>query len=557
MPAITVKVAGGPERKCETGAPVGSFAGKNASREGLPFIAALVNNDLCSLSYPLSVNCEVQFLTMADSHGWRVYRKSLCFLLAMAVKQAYPEAVFSVEHSLGPGLYCTFRPGGGAEGAKKEEIENVAETMRELVRARLAIERHKISYADAVRQFRDSGQTDKLNLLKYRNPPRVVIHRCRDFSDLAHGPLAPGTGVLKLFELVPYSPGFVLHLPDRRQPEGLAPFNDQPHLFRIFQEHKEWGRILGVTTVGRLNEIIAEGGIGEFIRTAEALHEEKLAHIADAVAESSDSVKLVLVAGPSCAGKTTFAKRLGTHLAVKGLKTAAMSVDDYFVSRDETPKDSEGRPDFERIGAVDTKLLNEHLRTLAGGGEVEIPSFNFLTGQRERGKKSIRLEEGGTRLLIVEGIHALNPAVTERIPPETRYGVYISALTQLRVDSHNRLSTTDNRLMRRIVRDNVYRGHSALETLRMWPSVRAGEKAWIFPYQGEAHATFNSALDYELAVLKTLVEPLLMEIKPWDAEYAEARRLTEFLLNFLATGDKDVPGTSILREYIGGSSLEY
>jgi uridine kinase len=382
-----------------------------------------------------------------------------------------------------------------------------------------------------------------------------VVHQCGDYSDLAHGPLAASTGVLERFQLVHYPPGFVLHLPDRDNPLIIPPFEDQPHLFRIFQEHKEWGRILGVTTAGQLNETIARGGFEELVRIAEALHENKVVRIADAISAGRKKIKIILIAGPSSAGKTTLAKRLCTQLTVNGLRAVTMSTDDYFVGPERNPKGPDGTPDFEHIEAIDLPLFNEHLLRLTEGQAVTLPRFNFENKQREVRGGPICLADD--QLIVIEGIHALNPLLTRMLRSDSKFSIYVSALTQLNVDSGNRISTTDNRLMRRMVRDKKYRGHSALETLRLWPGVRAGEKRWIFPFQREATATFNSALDYELAVLKPLVDPLLMEVKPDHPEYVEARRLSEFLLNFLPAQSRVVPGTSILREYIGGSLFHY
>jgi len=550
---INVTLADGSRLRLQPNTEVGSLLPSACSDAGFPLIAALVNNDVSSLSYPLTVNSNVKFLSTADPHGWRVYRNSLCFLLAKTVRDLYPEADLQVEHSFGLGIYCSFSQDGS--GIAEDQIRRIEEQMRKTAALDLPIERRKISFTDAVKQFEVAGQTDKLNLLKYRNPPRIVVHWCEGFSDLAHGPLAPRTGVLNLFKLIPYKPGFVLHLPDRNNPLEIPPFQDQPHLFKIFQEHKEWGRILGVSTVGRLNQIIAAGDIEHFIMTAEALHEKKLAHIADTIAEEKNTLRLVLIAGPSSAGKTTFAKRLATHLTVNGIRPATINMDDYFVGREKTPTDKEGNPDFEHISAVDVELLNDHLLRLIEGKAVEIPHFNFKKGKREfRGST---LQIGNEQIILMEGIHGINPALTHMIPSECKFRIHISALTQLSVDSNNRISTTDNRLMRRMVRDHLFRGYSALETIRQWPSVRRGEKKWVFPFQRAANSTFNSALDYELAVLKPFVAPLLMQVKPSHAEYAEARRLSGFLLNFLDAPARAVPGTSVLREYIGGSALRY
>lgn len=555
MSTVKVTFEDGRQAECDEGTLVGRLAPDEAAG-GLPLIAALVNNDLVSLSYPLTVNSSVRYVAADDPHGWRVYRRSLCFLLAKAVNDLYPDAALSVEHSLGIGLYCSFSAKPESKGGiSEEQLNDLSDKMKELVDRNLPIARKKTAYTDAVEEFRRSSQVHKLNLLRHRNPPRIVLHWCDGFSDLAHGPLAPATGVLTRFQLVPYPPGFVLNLPPREDPQKIPTFQDQPHLFKIYQEHKEWGRILGVNTVGRLNEAVADRKIDGFIRTAEALHEKKLARIADQVAAARDRIRLILIAGPSSAGKTTFAKRLMVHLTVNGLRPVILSTDNYFVGADRNPLDEHGQPDYEHVEAVDLELLNDHLRRLMQGEEVEAPYFNFEEKKRKIKGNRLRIEDN--MVIIMEGIHGLNPLLTTHVPPANKFTIFVSALTQLSVDFHNRISTTDNRLMRRIVRDNQYRGHSALETLKLWPNVRRGEKRWIFPFQNEADATFNSALDYELAVLKTTVEPLLMQVKPSDRQYAEARRLTEFLLNFLAINDDLVPSSSILREYIGGSAFEY
>jgi len=542
--------------ECDSGTVVGSLLPSPSAESSLPYIAALVNNDVASLSYPLSVDCEVGFLTAADPHGWLVYRRSLSFLLAKTVHESYPDAHFTIEHSFGQGLYCTFAHAeDSGEGIGERELADIEKTMRATVSRDVPIERHKVAYTAAVCEFEESGQLQKLNLLKHRNPPRVVLHWCDGFSDLAHGPLVPSTGVLGRFKLIHYPPGLVMQIPERDETLDIPGFVDQPHLFQIFQEHKQWGRILGVNTVGRLNEITADYGLKEFIMIAEALHEKKCAQIADQIASRRGDLRMILIAGPSSAGKTTFAKKLTYHLRVNGIRPVTIATDDYFVGPAQTPRDESGELDFEHLEAVDLELFNADMLKLINGRQIERPRFNFETKSREYHGRKLAIDDD--HVVIVEGIHGLNPRLTEMVPANRKFRIYISALTQLSVDFNNRISTTDNRLMRRMIRDHKYRGHPALETLRRWPSVRRGEKQWIFPFQREADATFNSALDYELAILKPLVEPLLMQIKPSDPEYAESRRLTEFLLNFLGAPDYLVPRSSILREYIGGSTFSY
>ncbi|NQU41330.1 MAG: nucleoside kinase [Lentisphaerae bacterium] len=554
MENIIVRLAREAEQHCPLGTKVGSLAPHDI--EGAPILAAMVNNDVASLTYPLVVDCSVRFLTLDDPDGWRVYRRSLCYLLAMAVREVFPHATFAVEHSFGHGLYCSFQPPDKQHvGICVDQLRQIETRMHGLIAEDRPIKRCKLSYQDALAAFSNEGLVDQYNLLRFRNPPHVVLHRCDSFWELAHGPLVAHTGALQCFGLLPYPPGFVLHIPARATTCSLEPFEDQPQLFHIFQEHKEWGRILEVSTVGKLNQIIMDGGIASFVRTAEALHEKKLALIADRITAKSDQVKVVLIAGPSCAGKTTFSKRLATHLEANGLRPVTIAADDYFVPPERNPVDEDGNPDYEHLEAVDLTLFNQHMRQLIDGQTVELPHFNFQLKRREFRGASLTITTN--QIIIVEGIHGLNPRLTEQVPPENAFRIYVSALTQLNMDAHNRISTTDNRLMRRIVRDFSYRGHSTLDTLRLWPSVRRGEKRWIFPFQREADATFNSALDYELAILKPLVEPLLLQVKPTDREYAEARRLSEFLLNFLPAKDNPVPATSILREYIGGSSLQY
>lgn len=554
MSFIRVQVDGRKPERRPANTLVGSLLAQPVDDRGIPYIAALVNNDLVSLSYPLDVNCAAHFVTMAHPLGMRVYRNSLSFLLAAAVADIFPRARFSVEHSLGTGFFYTLETGARNSPTRKQ-VERLERHMRKLVAMNAPIVRSNVSFAEAYRFFRKTKKTDKVNLLRFRNPPKVVMYSCGDFRDLAHGPLAPRTGVLNAFGLHHHPSGLVLQFPSREDPSRATPFEPQPHLFRVFHEHKRWGRIIGVNNVGKLNELIVNGEIEDFIRVEEAFHEKKIAMIADSIHAARKRIRVVLISGPSAAGKTTFAKRLAIQLQANGIRPATISLDNYYVDDAKTPRDAAGRPDYEHVEAVDIELFNRHLLSLIAGNDVEVPFFNFTSKRREfRGS---RMRISPDQVIIIEGIHGLNPRFTHKLPTERKYKIYVSALTQLNVDNTNRISTTDNRLMRRLVRDHTFRGNLALATLRMWPSVRRGEKRWVFPYQQYADATFNSSLSYELAVLKPLITPLLMEIKPQHPEYAESRRLQEFLSNFLDASSRCVPRTSILREYIGSSGFKY
>ena len=554
MNKINIKVIGLPSLICDIGTSVFNLMPSESDDNGQPFIAALVNNELVSLTYTLSVNSEIKFVTAASLNGWRIYRRSICVLLGKAIHDLFPDADFSVEHSFGPGVFCSFALNGVA-GIEKGDLIKIEDHLHELVSENHPIERRKISFVDAVEIFESCDMLEELNLLRYRNPPHIVVNVCDGYSTLAHRPLVQRTGVLEYFKLIHYPPGFVLQLPVAASPSKIPVFEDQPHLFRIFQEHKRWGRILGLTSVGKLNQLTAEGKVPGFIRTAEALHDKKIGCIADQIATGLDSIKVILIAGPSSAGKTTFSKRLATHLRVNGLRPLTLGTDDYFVGKDRNPIGEDGKPDYEHIEAVDLDAFNKDLMDLIDGKPIRRRRFDFENKCPEYLDEQLQLEND--QVLIIEGIHGLNPRLTKEIPSERKFKIYVNALTQLNLDANNRISTTDNRLMRRMIRDHQFRGHTALETLRMWPMVRRGEQKWVFPFQKEADATFNSALDYELAVLKPFVEPLLMQVKPSDLEYAESRRLTGFLLNFLAIQDELIPQNSILREYIGGSTLEY
>ena len=556
---IDVVLPGGETRTCDSLATVSDLLPGPVAPNGLPYLGALVNNDVCSTSFPLQVNCSLEFLTFADPYGNRIYRRSLAFLLAKAVRDLMPDCSFAVEHSIGNGYYCSFSACGKSlpddEGISEEQITLIEAHMRELVTRDIPLERKQIGFVEAYRMLEANRQFDKLNLLRYRNPPRIVLFSCEDFIDLGHDVLAPATGVLEHFRLVAYPPGLVLQFPEWHGGQiHFSPFYKQTHLQKIFEEHKQWGRIIEIRSIADLNQAVAEQRIAPIIQMCEVQQDKKLSQIADRIAHIKPTPRFVLIAGPSSSGKTTFSKRLELHLKVNGLSAVRIEVDNYFRDRSQTPLGQDNKLDFEHLEAVDLVMLNAHLCALEEGKEVELPTFNFKQGIQEFRGQRLKLE--ANQVVILEGIHCLNPRLTEHVPDEHKFKVYVSALTQLTLDNNNLISTTDLRLLRRMVRDYRTRGKSALMTLQMWRGVRAGEQRWIFPYQKEADAAFNSALPFEPAVLKTYVRPLLSEVKPFDREYADARRLLAFLELVNSTSAEHVPPTSLIREFIGGSVFE-
>ena len=520
---------------------------------GLPYLGALVNNELVTFAYALDIDSSVRFVTMASPGGMQIYVRSLSFLLAKAVKDLHPAASFSVEHALGPGLYCQFEENGRA-GLSPDQCVALELHMRDLVAADTPIVRQRMSYTAAIEQFARNGQHDKVSLLRFTNTPKIVTYVCQNFSDLSTGPMVRSAGVLRFFQIIPYQAGCVLQMPTCESAPAIPEFKPIKVLADTFREYHRWGRILGVNTVGRLNEIIAANEIKDFVKVAEALHEKKIAAIADQIA-SNPSIKWILIAGPSSSGKTTFAKRLAIQLRVNGLRPVTLGTDDYFVDRERTPRTPSGDYDFEHLHAVDVPVLNRDLADLDAGREIDLPTFDFHTGARFYRGKKLRLDED--QVVVLEGIHSLNPELTPGLPDERKFHVYISALTQLNLDNNNRIPTTDNRLLRRLVRDHRYRGHSATRTLEMWPNVGRGERTWIFPFQEEADAVFNSALDYELAILSVLARPLLSEIKPHQPVFAEARRMLEFLSHFIPLSADVPPPPSLIRHFFGRAHFDY
>jgi uridine kinase len=554
MHAITVTVKGQEPVVVAAGTRISELIA-SVDASGLPVLGVVANNMLLPLFSPLITQATITPLTIADEHGWEIYRTSLCFLLAKTAHELFPGVECRVRNSIGSGLYWTVDWPDFSPAAQEENVKKLKQAMLATVRQDLPITAETVSYETAVNLFRQTGQTDKLNLLAHRNPPVVCLTRCGTFLELSQEPLASRTGALELFDLLPHAQGFVLNVPTSAKPRELPPLPPYEHLFKVYQEHIEWGRIMGITTVGQLNQAVVEKKADDFVHTMEALHDKKLGRIADKIKRRDHAVRLVLVAGPSSAGKTTFSKRLVTHLRVNGYKPLLISTDNYFVGDERNPRDAEGKLDYEHIESMDLPRLNSDLLRLMAGEAVCMRAFDFKKKQGCDQAAATQLPPNG--IIVMEGIHSLNPRLTADVPHEQKFLIYVNALTQLGVDSSNRISTTDTRIIRRMVRDHQFRDRSAIETLRMWPSIARGEKRWIYPFQHLADAVFNSALDYELAVLKPLATPLLNQIKPWDEEYIEARRLSGFLHNFSSLAPDVVPGDSILREYIGDSQLTY
>jgi uridine kinase len=536
--------------------PYGTRAGSLIDKLGLPaddIAAVKVNNELLPLSEEIRINAVLEAVPLSSPEGVMIYRRSLSFLLAMAAKQLFPDLKLYVGHSLGNSYYYTFLSGK----PKEAEIEELQKTMLALVAEDLPITKRLMAYGDALELFKSKGQDDTALLLEQRNESAVRINECASFADIFVEPLVNRTGLLSAFELKPYRSGFMLRFPAMGRGKTIDPHEDSPLIFSVYEEYKKWGRIVEVHSVGKLNRLVSQGIIRDYIRTAEAFQARKLAEIAEQIYQRRDTVKAVFIAGPSSSGKTTSAKRLAIELMVMGIKPIAVGLDDYFLGNDDTPLDEDGKPDYECLEALDVPLLNAQLLALFEGKEVGIPIYDFKIGNRKEGEgRKIRMEERRT-MLIIEGIHGLNEALTPQVDPSMKFKLYVSALTQLNLDDHNRIPTSDNRLLRRLVRDSQFRAKDAAWTINQWASVQRGERKHIFPFQNSADAAFNSALDYELSVLKFYADPLLRAVKPGQREYAEAMRLLSFLENFAPIRPQYVPNQSLLREFIGESEFKY
>ncbi|MEN1759798.1 nucleoside kinase [Anoxynatronum sibiricum] len=523
-------------------------------QSGSPYliIAGIVGNELKELRYTLDEDCEVKWVDCCSSIGSRIYKRSLSFVFVRACMELFSGCQVSVEHSISKGLYCEV---AYKKALGPEEVDRIHQRMKEIIEEDVPFHKNRIPVEEAIDIFQDYHQSSKVRLLKYREKPYIKIYQCGWLKNYFYGYMVPSSGYLKQFDLTWYPPGIVLRYPRLEEKGAIPEFVENPKLFKVFRESEKWAEILEIDYVAGLNDLIVSRKEAEYLRISEALHEKKIAEIADAVTQDLEHRRLILIAGPSSSGKTTFTGRLGIQLRVNGLKPVMISLDDYFVDREKTPLDSNGEYDFESLHAIDLELFNDHLQRLLAGEEVELPTFNFKTGLREFNGHRVRVD--ASQPLVLEGIHALNEALTRSIPRDKKYKVYVSCLTQLNIDEHNRIPTTDTRLIRRMVRDHHFRGNDAMRTLSMWASVRRGEEENIFPFQEDADIMFNSALFYELSVLKKYAEPLLRQIDNQNPYYPEAKRLLKFLGYFVALENEDhIPKTSILREFIGNSSFE-
>ena len=514
-------------------------------------VSARVNNKVEGMHYRVYNSKDVEFLDMTSSSGSRAYTRTLFFVLCKAVQDIYPNTDVVIDIPVSNGFYVDIRLG---RPVVEEDVNILRRRMQEIIDAKMPIRRYMVPTEDAIALFQEKGDVEKVKLLKTSGSIYTTYYKIGEYVDFYYGTLLTNTSGLYLFGLEKYYDGMLLRIPSLKNPDVLGEMTKQDKMFDIFKEHHRWQDILGIRTVGDFNQAIDAGHATDIINISEALQEKKIANIAEDIA-NRQGVKLVLLAGPSSSGKTTSCKRLSIQLAVNGLKPLQISLDDYFVDRDKTPKDDNGEYDFESIYALNLDLLNEQFNALFRGEEVELPKYDFPSGKSVKSGKKLKMEPNN--VLVVEGIHALNPELTAHIPQEQIYRVYASALTTILLDNHNYIPTTDNRLLRRIIRDYKYRGVSAQETIHRWPSVRTGENKWIFPYQENADAMFNTAMLYELAVIKMQAEPLLQQVPENSEEHAEAYRLLKFLKYFKGIPYNNLPPTSLLREFLGGSSFHY
>lgn len=517
---------------------------KNNKKNGIIYCGARVKHRIIALNTVIKEDCALEFIDVSNPHGLEIYRRSTALVLARAVFELQRNSRLSIYHSMANSFYYDFYTD---IPITDEMLQPIEKRMRSIIKKNEAIILHIQSREEAIKFFKKRAYADKVRLLQNIRDNEIKIYSCGKFHDLCHGPLLPSTGFIRGFHLKRYGDGFLLSFPNPKNPAEISPVINRPKLFNVYQESKRWAKILEVNDVGRFNEMVVKKGGHELVQIAESLHEKKIAAISDEICQKKKETKLILIAGPSSSGKTTFSKRLRIHLRVNGIDPIVISLDDYFIDREAILK--KGQAEFENIDALDLKLLNEHLETLMKGGEIEQPIFDFETGSRKPIGKKFRMFED--QLLIIEGIHGLNDKLTYKIPANLKYKIYISALTQLSIDDYNRISTTTIRLIRRIVRDNLYRGYSAYQTIKSWPLVRGGEERNIFPFQEEADAMFNSGLIYEPAILKGYIKPLVSGIPKDTNEYYIGTELTRFTNLFHEIPSKYIPSHSILREFIG------
>lgn len=516
-----------------------------------PIMGAVVNGELKELTTKIEMDARVRLVTMQDDDGARIYRRSITFLLEAAFEELFPNTQMTLDHSVSAGgYYCQVK---GGETLSHEQLDRLLTRMRELVQADLPFERQLVPLDEAVTYFESRGLKDKVQLLKYRQKEYLVLYRLGEHRDYHHGYMAPSTGYLQWFGLETIGEGFVLRFPRRGSPKEISPLPSYPKLLSTFRQYGNWLERLGIDSVGALNDSIQAGNIREIILVSEALHDLQIIDISQQIAERSEDSRIILIAGPSSSGKTTFSKRLSVQLLAQGFSPFPLEMDNYFVDREQTPKDENGIYNFESLGAMDTHLLSDHLKRLIRGETVRLPKYDFREGKRKEGEE-IRLRPD--QMIILEGIHGLNPQLLPEIDPSATYKIYASCLTQLNLDRYNRISTTDTRLLRRIVRDARERGYTAQDTISRWESVQQGEKEYIFPFQENADKLFNSALVYELSALRKDVEPLLRQVPYGTNEYVEAKRLLAFLEWFLPIETNLIPDNSILLEFLGGSILK-
>ena len=519
-----------------------------------PILVARVNNSYKELGYRIYKPVTVEYLDVRSFEGYRVYERTLSFVMQMAAVELFAERKLRIRHSLGSGFYAEFENGVVPTA---EELALLKERMMQIVQRDLAITRHKRLSEEVAAEYARYGFDDRLDILETRPHLYRTLNYLGEMPGYFYGALAPSSGYVRHFDIAPYYNGFYVALPERLNPDEVTTNIHLDKMFDIFHEYQQWIDIMGVSTVGDLNRRVMEGDASELIKLAEAFHDLKIAQIARSIAQANEErgVRLALISGPSSSGKTTFSKRLGVQLRVRGYDPVLIALDDYFVDRDKTPLDEDGKPDFEALEAIDLATLNDHLQRLAAGESVEIPRYDFISGKRQWHEKPLKLSDRS--ILILEGIHALNPRLTPGIADGSKFKIYISCFTSVAMDNFSRIPTSDNRMLRRTIRDHATRGNNALRTLQMWPSVRRGEEKHIFPYQENANVMFNSSLFYELSVLRAVAEPALREVPDTAPEYAEAKRMLKFLDNFVPIAPDEIPPTSLLREFIGGSSFKY